>query len=104
MVWLDDPNKAEPAILGVAASAHGDFSTTTSPNLDGTSPLIRYFSVWPVDHQLGFTSDVGGTQPLIAYESLTDAARNALETTDFGSANVPFKEANFQNNLVKAEL
>ncbi|RDX44227.1 NPP1-domain-containing protein [Lentinus brumalis] len=104
VVWLDDPNKAEPAILGVAASAHGDFSTTTSPNLDGTSPLIRYFSVWPVDHQLGFTSDVGGTQPLIAYESLTDAARNALETTDFGSANVPFKEANFQNNLVKAEL
>ncbi|TFK83288.1 NPP1-domain-containing protein [Polyporus arcularius HHB13444] len=104
VVWLDDPNKAEPAILGVAASAHGDFSTTTSPNLDGTSPLIQYFSVWPVDHQLGFTSDVGGTQPLIAYKSLTDAARNALETTDFGSANVPFKEANFQNNLVKAEL
>ena len=57
-----------------------------------------------MNHQLGFTSTVGGTQPLIAYESLTDAARNALETTDFGSANVPFKNANFQNNLQKAVL
>ncbi|RPD57426.1 NPP1-domain-containing protein [Lentinus tigrinus ALCF2SS1-7] len=104
VVWIDDPNKAEPTLLGVAASAHGGFSTTTSPNLDGTSPLIQYFSIFPVDHQLGFTSAVGGTQPLIAYESLTDAARTALETTDFGSANVPFKDANFQNNLVKAEL
>ncbi|KAI0753398.1 necrosis inducing protein-domain-containing protein [Daedaleopsis nitida] len=104
VVWIDDPNKAEPTLLGVAASAHGDFDTTTSPNLSGTSPLIRYFSIFPVDHQLGFTSDVGGTQPLIAYESLTDAARNALETTDFGSANVLFKDANFQNNLQKAEL
>ena len=104
VVWIDDPNKAEPTLLGVAASAHGGFSTTTSPPLDGTSPLIRYFSVFPVNHQLGFTSDVGGQQPLIAYESLTDAARNALETTDFGSGNVPFKDANFQNNLQRAEL
>ena len=103
-MWIDDPNKAEPTLLGVAASAHGGFSTTTSPPLDGTSPLIRYFSVFPVNHQLGFTSDVGGQQPLIAYESLTDAARNALETTDFGSGNVPFKDANFQNNLQRAEL
>ncbi len=104
VVWLDDPNKTNPTILGVAASAHGGFDTTTSPNLDGTSPLIQYFSIFPVDHQLGFTSTIGGTQPLIAWESLTDAARNALETTDFGSANVPFKDANFQNNLQKAEL
>ncbi|KAI0730602.1 necrosis inducing protein-domain-containing protein [Earliella scabrosa] len=104
VVWIDDPNKANPRILGVAASAHGGFATTTSPNLSGTSPLIEYRSIAPVNHQLGFTSSVGGTQPLIAYESLTGAARNALETTDFGSANVPFKDANFRNNLQKAVL
>lgn len=103
VVWLSEESTSA-TLLGVAASAHGDFSTTTSPNLSGTSPLIRYYSVWPVDHQLGFTSTVGGQQPLIAYESLTDAARTALEDTDFGDANVPFKDANFENNLAKAVL
>ncbi|KAI0753416.1 necrosis inducing protein-domain-containing protein [Daedaleopsis nitida] len=104
VVWINDPHAADPTILGAAASGHGGFETTTSPNLSGTSPLIRYYSSWPLDHQLGFTSDVGGTQPIIAYESLPNAARDALEDTDFGSANVPFKEANFQNNLQKAAL
>lgn len=103
VVWLSEESTSA-TLLGVAASAHGDFSTTTSPNLSGTSPLIRYYSVWPVDHQLGFTSTVGGQQPLIAYESLTDAARTALENTDFGDANVPFKDANLENNLAKAVL
>ena len=104
VVWIDDPNKDEPTLLGVAASAHGGFATETSPAVDGTSPLIEYVSFFPLDHQLTFTSTEGGEQPLIAYESLTDAARNALETTDFGSANVPFKNANFESNLAKAEL
>jgi hypothetical protein len=45
---------------------------------------------------------VGGTQPLIAWESLPTAASTALEITDFGSANVPFKDANFDSNLAKA--
>lgn len=103
VVWLS-AESTSATLLGVSASAHGDFQTNTSPNLSGTSPLIRYYSTWPVNHQLGFTSTVGGLQPLIAYESLTDAARTALANTDFGSANVPFKDANFENNLALAEL
>ncbi|KAH7058750.1 necrosis inducing protein [Macrophomina phaseolina] len=103
VVWLSEESTSA-TLLGVSASAHGGFSANTSPNLSGTSALIRYFSTWPLDHQLGFTSTVGGQQPLIAYESLTDAARTALENTDFGSANVPFKDANFENNLAEAEL
>lgn len=103
VVWLSEASTSA-TLLGVAASAHGDFETTTSPNLSGTRPLIRYYNVWPVNHQLGFTSTVGGEQPLIAWESLTDAARTALEDTDFGSANVPFKDANFENNLALAAL
>ncbi|KAH9912777.1 necrosis and ethylene-inducing protein 2 precursor [Epithele typhae] len=104
VVWIDDPNKDEPTILGAAASGHGKFDAETDPPLQGTNPLIRYYSTWPIDHQLGFTSDVGGQQPLIAWESLTDAARDALQNTDFGAANVPFKDSNFESNLVKAEL
>lgn len=103
IVWVDDPTKASPTILALSASAHGGYDTITSGfDLSGTRPLIRYFSVWPVDHQLGFIDTQGGEQPLIAWESLTDAARTALTDTDFGDANVPFKDSNFDNNLAKA--
>jgi hypothetical protein len=49
-----------------------------------------------------FTNDQGGQQPLIAWESLTAAARTSLTNTDFGSANVPFKDGSFESNLGKA--
>ncbi|KAI0134109.1 necrosis inducing protein-domain-containing protein [Xylariales sp. AK1849] len=105
VVWIDDPTLASPSIKGLATSAHGDFDViTTSIPLDGTRSKIRYYSVWPVDHQLGTTDTVGGEQPLIAWESLTDAARTALTNTDFGAANVPFKDANFANNLALASI
>ncbi|KAI1081320.1 NPP1-domain-containing protein [Whalleya microplaca] len=104
VVWIDDPNAANPNIVGLSTSAHGGFDTITSNfPLDGTRPKIRYYSVFPVNHQLGTTDTKGGEQPLISWENLTQAARDALENTDFGDANVPFKEANFANNLAKAK-
>ena len=121
VVWLS-AETTTASIVGGAASAHGDFDTTTTPNLSGNSMLIRYYSIWPVNHQyvldrlrfasvqvdtditlrLGFTSTVGGQQPLIAWESLPAAAQTALTNTDFGDANVPFKDSNFMNNLAGA--
>lgn len=87
VVWISEASTTA-TLQGVAASAHGDFDKTTTPNLmSGTSrPLIRYYNVWPVNHQLGFTSTVGGQQPLIAWESLPSAARTALENTNFGKS------------------
>ena len=103
IVWVDDPTLSSPTILALSASAHGGYSTVTSDfDVSGTRPLIRYFNTWPLDHQLGFTDEQGGEQPLIAWESLTDAARTALTNTDFGDANVPFKDSNFDSNLAKA--
>ncbi|KAJ8123795.1 hypothetical protein ONZ43_g334 [Nemania bipapillata] len=103
VVWLDSATAASPQIVALSTSAHGDFDTITSNfPLDGTRSKIQYYSTWPLDHQLGTTTATGGSQPLIAWENLTDAARTALENTDFGSANVPFKDANFNNNLAKA--
>lgn len=120
VVWLS-AQSTSASIVGGAASAHGDYDTTTSPNLSGSSMLIRYYSTWPVNHQyvapaletwlgpntdnflrLGFTSTRGTQQPLIAWESLTAAAKTALTNTDFGSANVPFKDSSFTNNLANA--
>ncbi|KAI3326113.1 NPP1-domain-containing protein [Xylariaceae sp. AK1471] len=103
VVWLNSATAANPTIVGLSTSAHGDFDTITSNfPLDGTRPKIQYYSTWPIDHQLGITDAIGGEQPLIAWESLTAAARTALENTDFGDANVPFKDANFQSNLAEA--
>lgn len=104
IVWLSSSTATTAAnILAVCPSAHGDWDCSTDGySLSGTGPLIDYESIWPVDHSCGLTSTVGGQQPLIAWESLPAAASSALDTTDFGSAIVPFNDANFLNNLAAA--
>ncbi|KAB8292951.1 hypothetical protein EYC80_007315 [Monilinia laxa] len=104
IVWLNSGSATDASnIVAVCPSAHGGWDCSTNGySLSGTRPLIKYESVWPLDHSAGLTDQVGGQQPLIAWESLTEAARTALTNTDFGAGNVPFKDANFDNNLGKA--
>lgn len=104
IVWLKSATStAASNIAAVCPSAHGDWNCATSGyTLSGTRPLIEYKSTWPVNHQMGLTTTVGGSQPLIAWESLPTAARNALQTTDFVAATVPFKDSTFTNNLAAA--
>ena len=104
IVWLSDSTStSSDNIVAVCPSAHGGWDCSTDGyTLDGTSPLIKYSSTWPVNHQCGLTTTVGGTQPLIAWESLPSVAQDALDTTDFGDANVPFNEGNMDSNLGKA--
>ncbi|KAK1593574.1 necrosis inducing protein [Colletotrichum navitas] len=105
VVWLSDMSESA-TIVGVSASAHGNYDAKSS-GFDLTSdthPRLGYESFWPLNHQMVFTSDTGGQQPLIAWESLTDAARTALQNTDFGSANVPMKDGSFTNNLAEAAV
>lgn len=101
IVWLSDASSTSADnVLAVCPSAHGGWDCTTDGyTLQGTRPLIKYESVWPVNHQCGLTTTVGGEQPLVAWESLPEIARTALEHTDFGDGNVPFKDANFAYNL-----
>ncbi|PYI11888.1 NPP1 domain protein [Aspergillus sclerotiicarbonarius CBS 121057] len=90
-------------IIAVCPSAHGGWDCTTdSYSLSGTKPLIKYESVWPLDHSCGLTTEVGGTQPLVAWESMPSAAQDALQTADFDKAIVPFKDSTFDENLGKA--
>ncbi|EFX01241.1 necrosis and ethylene inducing peptide 2 precursor [Grosmannia clavigera kw1407] len=104
IVWLKSgTSTAANNIAAVCPSAHGGWKCATSGyNLQGSKPLIKYESAWPLDHSCGLTNVVGGSQPLIAWESLPNVARVALTNTDFGKANVPFKDANFNSNLAKA--
>ncbi|EGZ16304.1 hypothetical protein PHYSODRAFT_334498 [Phytophthora sojae] len=95
VIWIDNPDVAEPKILGVSASSHAGYEkVTTIPagSLNGTSVLLNYESTWPVDHELRFTTKGGEYQPLIMWTQLTDAARVSLSTTDFGSALMPMTD------------
>jgi len=103
IIWLNSgTSTAASNIAAVCPSAHGGWDCTTSFSLSGTGALIKYQSEWPVNHATGTTGTVGGQQPLVAWESLTAAARTALQNTDFGDANVPFKDGSFTNNLAAA--
>lgn len=105
IVWLTSATATTAAnIVAVCPSAHGDWECHTVGDftLSGTRPRIEYSSIFPLDHALSTTSTAGGSQPLIAWESLPAAAQSALQTTDFGAANVPFKDSTFTNNLAAA--
>uniref|UniRef100_H3G6C6 Necrosis inducing-like protein NPP1 type n=1 Tax=Phytophthora ramorum TaxID=164328 RepID=H3G6C6_PHYRM len=104
VVWLDSLD--DQNIVALSASAHSGYNVYYPPSssyFDGDSAKIEYSSSYVViDHSLSATSTAGETQDLIMWDQLTDAARTALEDTDFGSANVPFKEANFETKLGNA--
>ncbi|KAL2889784.1 putative necrosis- and ethylene-inducing protein2 precursor protein [Ceratocystis lukuohia] len=105
IIWIDSPDVTSPKIVGLSTSAHGGYATIKSDfssHFNGNSAFIEYISNWPINHQLVISTTQGLMQPLIAYESLTYQARYTLENWDFGSANVPFKEANMASNLEKA--
>lgn len=104
VIWVDDPAADRPKILSISYSQHGEFgnASSSSSNTSGTHPKVEYKSIWPLNHALYLTSTVGGTQPLIGWDDLTKEARDALNNTDFGDANVPMNDSNFTNNLEKA--
>lgn len=84
VVWLS-PASTSATLLGVAASYHGDYTTSTSPATSDDHPLIKYYSEDDVlDHSCGFTDVVGGMQPLIAWDSLPTVAQEALADKDWG--------------------
>lgn len=90
-------------VIAVCPSAHGNWEcSTTDFTLAGTNPLIAYFSEWPFNFQMGLTDKKGVQQPLVAWESLPAPARNALQTADFGTATVPFKDGKFEPNIAEA--
>lgn len=105
VVWIDDPSTvAEPTVLGGAASGHGEFTKTTGTLQGGDSAQVEYFAQFPTNHELQFTDTVGTTYEVSDWDAMPDVARAALQDTDFGSANVPFKDGNFESNLEKAAI
>ncbi|POM64123.1 Necrosis inducing-like protein NPP1 type [Phytophthora palmivora] len=102
VVWIDNPDVENPTILAACPSAHSGYSKYVPPSsdsVDGNSVKVNYESHWPINHALDTTSKSGDSQDLIMWDQLSDAARYALNTTDFGKANVPMNDGNFLTKL-----
>ncbi|OWZ08271.1 Necrosis inducing protein NPP1 [Phytophthora megakarya] len=114
VVWLDNPALANPTILATSASTHGTamgdlgYVIHSPPKrsdvINGITPKVRYDEEkWYWTHSISQSDEEGVYQDLIQWNQLTDAAREALENTDFGKDNnVPFNNAFFETNLKSA--
>ncbi|KIL84557.1 hypothetical protein FAVG1_12082 [Fusarium avenaceum] len=102
VVWLDNPNNDNPKIVGFAASGHGNYARTSTPLREGDRVKVEYFTQLGLNHQLQMSNTRGDTHWLLQWESMTARGREALQNANFRSANVPFKDGNFVNNLDKA--
>ncbi|KAK1938776.1 hypothetical protein P3T76_008851 [Phytophthora citrophthora] len=71
----------------------------------GSNVSIRVFHWYPDESDwigLTFADDDEEYQDLIMWNQLTDQARTALESADFGDAKVPFNDKNFEAALAQA--
>lgn len=88
VIWLSGDLAT---VLGGAASGHGDYKKTTGALPGGDSATVEYFASFPTNHELQFTDTVGNTYPISDWDAMPDAAKSALQDTDFGDATPPFK-------------
>lgn len=100
VVWLDSFEAQN--MIGAAASGHGSFGPSLTPNKDGDRVKVEYYTTFPTNHELQFTDTLGKSFNKVEWDTLPVAARDALQAADFGSANVPMKDGNFLPNLDKA--
>lgn len=95
-------------VHAVAYSQHGSYekiyapsaSDFTATNLKALYKKVQYAGFG--NHSMNRTSEGGGYQPLVAWTHLSQEARNALNTVDFGAANCPINDSNFEPNVAKA--
>jgi Necrosis inducing protein (NPP1) len=112
ILWLKECDDGKPAPIGVSYSQHGDFLIREGTKYSGwvrKHVKVKYQQgsvlggLLPViNAELNPTDDEGGSQPLIGWNQLTPAARKSLNTADFGKANVPFNDSNFEKTLKEA--
>lgn len=105
IVFIDNPEVAEPKILACSVSSHGGYkkyNPCPSYVIDGTSLKVRYKHAWPLNHDLDTTGDAGTFQDLIMWDQMSNDTRRALNSVHFGKANTPFNDGNFRPKLERA--
>lgn len=101
VIWLSNDTTT---VLGGAASGHGEYKKTKGTLPGGDSPTVEYFATFPTNHELQFSLAEGSTYPVSDWDAMPEAARKALQDTDFGKASPPFKDGSFEENLGEAAL
>lgn len=96
VIWLSSDMAT---VLGGAASGHGEYKITNGAVPGGDSATVEYFATFPTNHELQFTETVGNTYPVSDWDAMPDAAKSALQDTDFGDASPPFKVSNCSHSV-----
>ncbi|KAI8608299.1 necrosis inducing protein [Chytriomyces sp. MP71] len=108
VVFVNNVNapRKNQKLIKVAASAHGNYRKYAPPNpavMQGTHAAIKYYTDGILDHSLDTYDRAPSGEhpflPIIHWDQLSAAARETLQNFDFGNANVPFKDGNFQRNV-----
>ncbi|KAK2685152.1 hypothetical protein QWA68_016432 [Fusarium oxysporum] len=109
VVFIDNYESPSATLYAAAASGHGDYKKTKNPQRSGNNVMAEYFTSLGKNHELQFKTSPGRTYWIYEWTAMTPAARQGLITgpsgnpaEPWGSANVPFIDANFGNNLAKA--
>ncbi|KAF5963177.1 NPP1 domain-containing protein [Fusarium bulbicola] len=109
VVFIDNYQSPWATLYAAAASGHGDYKKTKTPQRSGNNVMAEYFTSLGKNHELQFKTSPGRTYSIYDWAAMTPAARQGLITgpsgdpkKPWGSANVPFIDANFGNNLNKA--
>lgn len=92
-------NDKTEKIVGAAYSAHGDVSTTTTPNKSATNIYIDYAYHFSVTHSMQEgTEGSNSKMVLIDWDHLPTLSKETLNYQSFGKAGVPFKDADNKFN------
>lgn len=102
-VWTDDPERAENlAVLAVSVWTGEEYVEMDPPEpefMEEDSVKLKYMSKDSFAPTLSFTTKLGKFQPLIMWDQLEEEARSALETVDWGKAQMPLKDSEFMKNV-----
>lgn len=104
VLWLQTTHADHPCLQAISYSQHGQYRTAapTAQNTSDGRPLLAYRHDFPANHCLWIHDQLGQDQPLIDWDDLTDPARRALNTHDFGAANVPLNDVNLTTTIQRA--
>lgn len=96
IVWIDQDRN----VIGAAYSAHGDYSTTTTPFMIGTHVVVRYAASGTTHSFFESDATTGISQEnLVSFDNLSELVRSNLIHNDWGHAVFPLKDRSFNGYI-----
>ncbi|PNH48330.1 hypothetical protein VD0004_g235 [Verticillium dahliae] len=99
VIWFNSNNANQAGILRGAASGHGDYKKVNNPQRNNNNLHVEYFTSLGKNHELQFKTSPGRTYWIWDWDRMDTTVQGALNRADFGSANCPFNNNNFERNM-----